>query len=90
MNFHGLGLHLYSRHRYVLDDLVRDPFVWPARLRISKTVSRWRAGVGFTQAGSEVLTDHTGRSAKQIASFEVSTDKLLVYKTENERLAHLL
>ncbi len=24
MNFHGLGLHLYSRHRYVLDDLVRE------------------------------------------------------------------
>ena len=70
-----------------LDDLLRDPFVWPARLRISKTVGRWRAGVGFTQAGSEALTNHTGRSAKQIASFEVSTDKLLVYKTENERLA---
>lgn len=24
MNFHGLGLHLYSRHRYVLDDSVRE------------------------------------------------------------------
>lgn len=79
-----------ARTDETLGDLIRDPFVWAARLRLSKVIEREALRGGLQAHMPEpkgTLAITSPENSAPIAGYKLLDGALHLYKTENERIA---